>query len=142
MAQAASGDKVKVHYRGTLGDGSEFDSSRGGNPLEFTIGDGAVIPGFEQGLLGMVPGDIKTVEIAATDAYGEHRTEMVLDVERSRFPDNVTLEAGRVLEMKVSSGRPMKFVIVEVNDDEVKLDANHPLAGKDLTFELELVEIG
>jgi peptidylprolyl isomerase len=142
MAQAASGDKVKVHYRGTLGDGSEFDSSIGGNPLEVTIGDGAVIPGFEQALVGMVPGDTKTISLAAEEAYGAHRAEMVLEVEKTRFPDSITLEAGRVLELPGTNGHPMKFVIVEVNDTVVKLDANHPLAGKDLTFELKMVEIG
>ena len=114
MAQAASGDKVKVHYRGTLGDGSEFDSSRGGSPLE-------VHP--------VVEGDLPVLE-------------MVLEVEKTRFPDSITLEAGRVLELPGTNGHPMKFVIVEVNDSVVKLDANHPLAGKDLTFELEMVEIG
>ena len=141
MSQAKDGDKVKVHYTGTLDDGTQFDSSVGSTPLEFTLGGGQLIPGFEAGVLGMAPGDTKTVNIPATEAYGPHNEEMVLEVGRSEFPDHINPEPG--LQLQMQQGEQATLVtITNVTDSAVTLDANHPLAGQDLTFELELVEIG
>ncbi len=142
MGQVAPGDTVKVHYRGTLDDGSEFDCSKGSEPLEIRIGDGRVLPGFEQALVGMAPGETKTINLKVDEAYGPHEPGLVQQVERDRLPSDITLEVGRILETKDDTGRRRHLTIVEFSDDKVTLDANHPLAGKDLTFELELVEIG
>ena len=141
MAEAKAGDKVQVHYTGTLSDGSTFDSSQGREPLEFTLGQGMVIPGFENGVLGMNPGDKKTVEIPADQAYGPHRAELVIEVERTAFPDGMELEIGLQLAMTTQDGEQLPVQVIEFEDTNVKLDANPPLAGKDLTFALELVAI-
>ncbi|MBB4637117.1 FKBP-type peptidyl-prolyl cis-trans isomerase [Longimicrobium terrae] len=141
MAEAKSGDTVRVHYTGTLDDGTVFDSSEGREPLEFTLGTGQVIAGFDHGVTGMQPGDERTVVIPAADAYGEAREELVLQVPRSQFPEGVIPEIGRKLQM--SDGQNTFVVTVaEVRDDVVLLDANHDLAGKQLTFRLTLVDIG
>lgn len=142
MSEAQSGNTVKVHYRGTLNSGAEFDSSAGRDPLEFTIGSGQVIPGFEQALIGMAEGETKTVTIASDDAYGPHRPELVQDVERSSIPPSISLEMGAILTATDQNGQNLRLTVVDVSDETVKLDANHPLAGEDLTFELELMEIG
>lgn len=140
MAEAKRGDTVRVHYKGTLDDGSVFDSSEGREPLEFTLGGGQVIPGFEQGVQGMSVGDERTINIPSSDAYGEHRGELLLRVPREQFPPDVTPEVGQQLQM--SDGQQTFVVTVqEVQDDAVVLDANHPLAGQALTFELKLVDI-
>ena len=141
MAQASTGDTVRVHYTGTLSDGSVFDSSRGRDPLEFTLGEGRVIAGFDDAVSGMEPGEERQVIIPAAEAYGEHRSELVFPVPRSQFPEGMEPEAG--LEVQITQGDQRAVArITEVADETVTLDANHPLAGKELTFDLQLVEIG
>jgi peptidylprolyl isomerase len=140
MREAKAGDTVRVHYTGTLRDGTEFDSSRGREPLEFTLGTGQVIAGFDQALAGMNVGDEKTVTIPAIEAYGERRDEMLLAVPRGEFPPHIEPEVGQKLQL--GDGRDVLDVTVrEVTDEQVILDGNHPLAGEDLTFALELVQI-
>lgn len=140
MAQAQAGDTVRVHYTGRLDDGVVFDSSQGSDPLEFTLGEGQVIAGFDRAVTGMSPGETQTVTIPVSDAYGERREEMVQTVGREQFPAHVEPEVGQ--RFQVSNGQQMAVVTVtEVSADGVTLDGNHPLAGQDLTFELSLVEI-
>ena len=141
MTTAQIGNRVRVHYTGRLDDGQVFDSSEGGTPLAFTIGSGQVIPGFETGVVGMSPGDTKTVNIPCADAYGEHRDDGMMQVPRGEFPPNMPLEVGTSVQGQQQSGQVVTFTIVAVSDEEVTLDANHPLAGKDLTFDLTLVSI-
>ena len=138
---AQQGDTVKVHYTGRLDDGSVFDSSAGGAPLEFTIGGGQMIPGFEQGVVGMAAGEARTVIIAADQAYGIYQPQGVIEVPRSDIPASIPLEVGMQLQATGRDGRPAYMTVLELSDDRVKLDGNHPLAGKDLTFDLQLVEI-
>lgn len=142
MALAQDGDKVSVHYTGKLEDGSVFDSSVERDPLEFTIGEGQIIPGFEKAVIGMEAGQNKTVQIGSDDAYGPHHDAMVQVVERSQIPDDITLDIGAQLQANHPEAGPIILTVTELNDSEVTLDANHPLAGKDLTFEIELVSIG
>lgn len=139
MRQATTGDTVHVHYRGTLDDGSEFDNSAGREPIEVTIGNGQVIPGFENALMGMAEGDTKSVTLAPEDAYGPTNPDLVHVVERDRIPDEVDLAVGAVLQAADANGNQIRLQVVEFSDDNVTLDANHPLAGKALTFELQLV---
>lgn len=140
MAQAQAGDTVRVHYTGRLGDGTVFDSSQGSDPLEFTLGEGQVIAGFDRAVTGMSPGDTQTVTIPVNDAYGERRAEMVQTVGREQFPAHVEPEVGQ--QFQVTNGQQMAVVTVtRVSADGVTLDGNHPLAGQDLTFDLSLVEI-
>lgn len=134
-----SGDTVRVHYRGTLSDGSEFDSSAGREPLEFVIGSGQVIPGFDAAVLGLEPGEKVTVTIPAADAYGEHNPEGLQPFPMSAFPSPP--ELGWAVELGGPNNERIPATIAEINGDEVILDFNHPLAGQDLTFEIELVEI-
>ena len=141
MSQAVLGNTVKVHYTGTLDDGSQFDSSRGREPLTVTIGKGDLIPGFEQALLGMAEGESKSVTIEADEAYGPHRAELVQDVARAQIPPEMELEVGGAVMVRGPDGQPLRLLIRELSEDSVTLDANHPLAGEDLTFELELVQI-
>lgn len=141
MSQAKTGDKVKVHYTGKLGNGEIFDSSEGRQPIEFTIGGQQVIPGFENGIIGLTAGDKKTVEIPHTEAYGPHNPENVQKINKSALPPTIDPKVGEQLEGQDEQGRKFVVTVVEVADDEVTLDGNHPLAGKDLTFDLELVEI-
>ena len=141
MAQAKIGDTVRVHYTGKLDDGSVFDSSQDSDPLEFTIGEGEVILGFENAIVGMEPGQKKTVEIPADEAYGFHNEEMIATVDRDQFPEDVQPEIGQQYEMQRDDGESFVMTVTEITDDEVTLDANHPLAGEDLTFDLELMEI-
>ncbi|HYO14113.1 MAG TPA: peptidylprolyl isomerase [Thermoanaerobaculia bacterium] len=140
MAEAKNGDTVRIHYTGTLEDGTVFDSSEGQEPLEFTLGSGEVIPGFEQAVQGMQPGEKKEVTVAADDAYGSHRSDWVLEVGREDFPPNIQPEVGQQLQLS-QGGQSFVVTVTGVSDASVTLDANHPLAGKDLTFELKLVEI-
>jgi peptidylprolyl isomerase len=142
MQQAKTGDTVKVHYTGTLADGTEFDSSRGRDPLEFTLGQGALIPGFENAVVGMSPGDTKTVEIAANDAYGDRHEQLTQDVPRTAIPDDIELQEGMVLRARGPEGQDLALTVVSFDDQSVMIDGNHPLAGKDLTFTVQLVEIG
>ena len=158
MSQAKKGDKVKVHYTGKLKNGDVFDSSKDRGPLEFTLGNGELIAGFESAVLGMNAGDSKTIIIAADDAYGQYNDEMAVEVERAQFPKSIEPKVGEQLELnrdgecgdggcgcgsESESDDCNKIVvtITEVTDSKVKMDANHPLAGHDLTFEIELLEI-
>lgn len=138
---ATAGDTVKVHYTGTLSDGSVFDSSADREPLEFTLGTGAVIPGFDNAVTGMEIGDRKTFTIPAAEAYGEHDPRMVQDVPRSELPADLTLFIGMRLTASDNMGREIPLVVTELTDTTVTLDANHPLAGEDLTFAIELVAV-
>jgi len=141
MSQAKKGDRVKVNYTGTLEDGTEFDSSAGREPLEFTIGEGMLIPGFENAVEGMAEGDKKEVKIPADEAYGPHIKDLVADFERSQFPPDIDPQVGVQLQIEQDNGGTTIVRVVGVTDSTVTLDANHPLAGKDLTFNIELVDI-
>lgn len=141
MTQVKSGDKIKVHYHGKLNTGETFDSSEGRDPLEFEVGSGMVIKGFDDGVTGMTVGEKKTVTIPADEAYGPVNPEMVLEMPKDRFPEDMQLENGMPLMMSDQNGQQFQVTIVEIKEAAVMLDANHPLAGKDLTFDLELVEI-
>lgn len=141
MQQAKKGDSVKVHYHGKLTDGSTFDSSEGREPLEFEIGGGMVIAGFDDGVTGMIIGEKKTIQIPVDQAYGPRQDEMVMEFPKDRFPADMVPEVGMQLNMSNGSGQNFPVVIVEVKDELVVLDANHPLAGQDLIFDLELVAI-
>ncbi|MBF2009138.1 peptidylprolyl isomerase [Chlorogloeopsis fritschii PCC 9212] len=141
MLQAKPGDTVKVHYTGKLDDGTVFDSSSGRDPLQFSIGEGIVIPGFEEAVVGMSPGESKTTNISAEQAYGPYRPELVMIVERQRIPTDVSLEVGQLLQISQSSGQAIPVVVTNVSEAEVTLDANHPLAGQELIFDIQLVEI-
>lgn len=140
MEQAKSGDTVKVHYTGKLEDGTEFDSSQGKEPLEFTLGEGRIIPGFEQAVMGMNPGDNKTVDIPADQAYGPYREDWVMVVDREQLPSNIEPEVGQQLQVR-QGDQAFVVQVTDVSDGEVTLDRNHPLAGEDLTFDIELVEV-
>ncbi len=141
MAKAKVGDTVRVHYIGTLDDGTVFDSSMGREPLEFTLGENEVIPGFEEAVIGMEPGERKSITIPSDEAYGPYYEDMVLTVDRSEFPPDLELEVGQRLQVRQADGYVFAVTVTEITDDEVTLDANHPLAGEDLTFAIELVEI-
>lgn len=141
MQQVKNGDTVRVHYHGTLTDGSTFDSSEGREPLEFIVGEGQVIKGFDDAMVDMKVGDKKTVNIPVADAYGERRDDMMMQYPKTEFPDDMTPEPGMQLHMSDNSGNVFPVLIAEVLEDVVLLDANHPLAGQDLTFEIELVSI-
>ncbi len=143
MSKVKDGDTVKVHYTGTLTEeGTVFDSSEDREPLEFTLGEGKLIPGFEKAVVGMEQGDETTVEIESGDAYGQRREDLELEVAKSDLPDNIDPEVGMQLQMQQQEdGQAIPVQITAVEDEFVKLDANHPLAGKDLTFDIELVEI-
>jgi FKBP-type peptidyl-prolyl cis-trans isomerase 2 len=141
MNTVKSGDKVKVHYHGKLTSGETFDSSKGREPLEFEVGSGEVIKGFDNGVLGMQPGDKKTINIPFDEAYGPRHPEMIIEFPKNRFPDDLELQTGLPLMMSDGSGRNFQVVVAEIKSDTVVLDANHPLAGHDLVFDIELVEI-
>ena len=140
MTEAKRGDNVKVHYTGKLADGTVFDSSDGGDPLEFAVGSGQVIQGFEEGVVGMKVGESKVVEIPVAKAYGERQDEMVIQAPIDQVPPDLKPELGMRLEMGGANGEILRVVIVEIADTHITLDANPPLAGEDLTFEIELVE--
>lgn len=141
MPQVQNGDKVKVHYHGRLRTGETFDSSQGRDPLEFTVGSGQVIKGFDQGVMGMQPGDKKTVEIDVANAYGEKDQDAIFEVPKSSFPPDIKPEPGMQLMMNNGAGQSFQVLVAEVQEDKVVLDANPPLAGQDLIFDLELVSI-
>ncbi|HJW16013.1 MAG TPA: peptidylprolyl isomerase [Flavisolibacter sp.] len=141
MQQVQNGDKIKVHYHGKLRSGETFDSSDGREPLEFTVGSGQVIKGFDEGVKGMKVGDKKTVEIHVTDAYGEKQQEMMIEFPKDQFPADMNPEVGMQLMMSNGSGQQFPVTVAEVKEGSVVLDANHPLAGQDLVFDLELVSI-
>ena len=141
MSTPQTGQTVKVHYTGTLEDGTQFDSSAGRDPLEFTLGEGQVIAGFEQALSDMEIGDTKTVNIPAEEAYGPHQPELVQQVAREQIPADIELSIGVQLQAQGPEGQVFRLVVTGLDEANVTLDGNHPLAGKALTFELELVEI-
>lgn len=142
VKQVKTGDTVTVHYTGKLQDGTVFDTSVGSEPLEFTVGDGQLIPGFEQAVVGMQAGESKTVTIPADQAYGTRRDDMVIEVPRERLPEDIEPAVGMQLQMNDGNGGIVIVTITDVSETTVTLDANHPLAGKDLTFDIELVEVG
>ncbi|MEW6382032.1 MAG: peptidylprolyl isomerase [bacterium] len=141
QTQAKEGDTVRVHYTARFMDGTVFDSSVMREPLEFTIGEGLLIPGFEQAVVGMHPGESKTEQVSAEQAYGPHRDEMVLEVDRNQFPSGLEPEVGQQLQVRQANGLITDVTVTDVHDSRVTLDANHPLAGKDLVFDIQLVEI-
>lgn len=142
MSQAKSGDTVKIHYTGKLEDGTQFDSSKGRDPLEFELGSGQVITGFEKAVEGMSVGEQKSVTIAPDDAYGPRREQMVQEVPKTALPADLEPEKGMALQAQGQDGQPINLTVTEVNDDTITVDANHPLAGKDLNFDIKLVAIG
>lgn len=141
MQKPKSGDTVRVHYTGTLDDGTQFDSSRGADPLEFAMGQGQLIAGFENAVAGLIPGESCTVTLSPEEGYGESNPAMIQEVPRQMMPEGVELQAGMVLQGRSDDGRVDNFTVVSFTEETVKLDANHPLAGKSLTFQIELVEI-
>lgn len=141
MKQVQQGDTIKVHYHGRLTDGSTFDSSAGREPLEFKVGSGMVIKGFDAGVTGMAVGDKKTITIPALEAYGEVMEQQIISFPIDRFPTDLKPEPGMQLQMNDGEGHVIPVMITAVSENEVTLDANHPLAGKDLIFDLELVSI-
>jgi FKBP-type peptidyl-prolyl cis-trans isomerase 2 len=142
MSHVNKGDKVNVHYHGRLTDGTTFDSSEGREPLSFTAGEGQVIKGFDDAVMAMKQGDKITVTIPVAEAYGPRNDDMVMDYPVSEFPADMKPEVGMELQMGDNQGNVFPVVIVDIKDEMVTLDANHPLAGQDLTFDLELVSIG
>jgi peptidylprolyl isomerase len=141
MAEAKDGDTVKVHYTGKFEDGTVFDSTDGREPLEFTLGNGQLIAGFEKALVGMNPGESKTSNIPQDEAYGPRNEEMKQVVERNQLPPDLDPQVGMQLQVKTPEDQTLIVSIAEVSDTHVTLDANHPLAGKDLNFDIQLVEI-
>ncbi|GBE35983.1 FKBP-type peptidyl-prolyl cis-trans isomerase SlyD [bacterium BMS3Bbin07] len=141
MVQVKAGDTVRVHYSGFLDDGTVFDSSLEREPFEFTLGQGMVIPGFEDAVVGMDVGDSKTVNIPTDQAYGPYRDELLVAVERSQVPPNIEPDVGMELQIRTPEGTVTNVTITEMDENSITLDANHPLAGKDLIFEIKLVEI-
>lgn len=139
MPNAQNGDKVKVHYTGTLENGEQFDSSRGGEPLEFELGAGMMIPGFEKGVLGMEQGESKKITLAPEEAYGPYNSDYVIKVERTKLPPDLNPEIGMYMEMQTPSGEPVTVKVIDMDEGSITLDANAPLAGKTLTFDIELV---
>jgi len=141
MTQAKVGDIVTVHYTGTLDDGTQFDSSQGGEPFAVTLGQGEVIPDFEKGLEGMAIGDKKSLRIEAVDAYGEFHEGLVNEVDRSEIKLDQELQIGMEIQASTQDGNTFMLVVKELNGDKVTLDGNHPLAGQALNFDLELIDI-
>jgi FKBP-type peptidyl-prolyl cis-trans isomerase 2 len=138
MSKIVEGKKVKVHYTGKFEDGNVFDTSKDKEPLEFVVGDGQLIPGFENGVLEMETGESKTVEITPEEGYGEYRDDLISEVEVNQLPEGT--KVGVVLEAQTNAG-PMNVTVTEINGDKATIDANHPLAGKKLFFDLEVVEV-
>lgn len=141
MSKVKDGDTVKVHYTGSLSDGTVFDSSENKEPLEFTLGSGQLIPGFEKAVNGLTTGESVEVTIPTDEAYGEAREDLVLSVAKSDLPEDIEPQIGMQLQVNQPQGDPVPVRITAVEDEEIQLDANHPLAGEDLTFKIDLVEI-
>ena len=137
MAKAQEGSNVEVHYTGTLEDESVFDTSKERGPLPFKVGEGKVIPGFEQAVVGMEEGETKNVSLAPDEAYGDHQEQLIMQVEKNEIPEGI--EVGSVLQADMQ-GQPVYFTVTEIGDEKVTVDGNHPLAGKKLNFEIELVK--
>jgi peptidylprolyl isomerase len=142
VATASNGDTVHVHYTGTLEDGTVFDSSQGRDPISFTLGSGTVIAGFEKAVEGLAVGEKTDASIAPEDAYGPHRDELVMQVSREQLPEGMSPDIGDQLGMQTPDGQQVPVVVVETAEEAISVDANHPLAGKTLIFQLELVKIG
>lgn len=141
MTQAKNGNTVKVNYTGRLDSGTVFDSTEDREPLEFVLGETRLIGGFEKAVVGMSPGEKKTVRLAPEEAYGPRRGEMVVKIGREQFSSDVNLQVGQTLQLRASDGRPIDARVAEVNDSDVTVDANHPLSGETLTFEIALLEV-
>ncbi len=141
MSTVQSNSTVKVHYTGTLESGEVFDSSINRDPLEFTMGQGMLIPGFENAVLGLKVGDVTTANIPSAEAYGEHNPQNVVTVGKEQLPPELEVKEGMQLQMNTDAGQPIPCVVTRIEDDQVTIDANHPLAGKDLTFNIEIIEI-
>jgi peptidylprolyl isomerase len=141
LSKAKDGDTVKVHYTGTLESGEVFDTSKEREPLEFKLGEGQLIPGFENAVMGMSEGESTQVNIPSDEAYGEAREDLVINVPKDQLPDEVEPQVGMQLQVNQPNGQPIPVRITEVGETELTLDANHPLAGKDLTFDIELIEV-
>ena len=141
MAKAKNGDTVRLHYTGKLEDGTVFDSSESRKPLEFTIGQGTVILGFEQAVVGMSPGGSKTERVRADQAFGPYREELVVDIDRDRIPEEVDPKVGKRLQVQKNDGGITEVLVTGVTESKVTLDANHPLAQNDLVFDIQLLEI-
>lgn len=141
MSKVKDGDTVKVHYTGSLSDGTVFDSSENKEPLEFTLGSGQLIPGFEKAVNGLTAGESVEVTIPTDEAYGEAREDLVLSVAKSDLPEDIEPQVGMQLQVNQPQGDPVPVRITAVEEEEIQLDANHPLAGENLTFKIDLVEI-
>jgi peptidylprolyl isomerase len=141
MRQAKHGDTVRVHYRGKLRDGSVFDASFDREPLQFTIGEGELLPGFEEAVVGMNPGELKTTELPAETAFGPYREDMLLVIDKSQLPEDVEPKVGESVPIPRPDGPPIDITVADVTESEVTVDANHPLAGEDLTFDIQLIDI-
>ncbi len=141
MTQAKVGDTVRVHYRGTFTDGTVFDGTMGDEPFELTLGDEKVIPGFENAIVGMSVGERKTVKVPPEEAYGKYDRNLIVDIDRSHMPEHLDLQLGKLLEFKAQDGSVALVTVRDITETKVTLDGNHPLAGRDLIFEIELVEI-
>ena len=138
---AKKGDKVKVHYKGTLTDGTQFDSSFGREPLEFEVGSGSMIKGFDNAVNGLAVGEKVSVNIPSAEAYGEHNAELIYKVPKTQLPDSINPEVGQTLGMQHPEGHNVPVLVTEVTEENITIDANHQLAGQDLVFDIELVEI-
>ncbi len=141
MPEAKQGDTVKVHYTGKLDDGSIFDTSAERDPLEFTVGEGMVIPGFEQAVIGLQPGESRETRIEADNAYGQRIGDLVTEVKREQLPEDLEVTIGQQLQVSMANGQTAVVMVTDVTETGITIDANHPLAGQDLTFSIELVEI-
>ncbi|MGF1671608.1 MAG: peptidylprolyl isomerase [Balneolaceae bacterium] len=141
MSKIKDGDTVKVHYTGTLKDGSVFDSSREKEPLEFTLGEGQLIPGFEKAITNMQVGESTNVTLPAEEAYGKPREDLIITVPKDQLPDDIEPEIGMQLQVNQPNGQPVPVQITDISEEKLTLDANHPLAGKELTFDIEIVDI-
>jgi peptidylprolyl isomerase len=141
MKETKRGDTVKVHYNGTLEDGTVFDSTSGKEPIEFTLGEGEVIPGFEQAVEGMSEGGKRSIALSPEEAFGPYNDELVMEVPRSQLPDHIEPQVGMALQARAQDGSVTRVEVTNVGEDTVTLDGNHPLAGKPVSFDIELVAI-
>jgi len=141
LSKVKDGDTVKVHYTGTLDNGEVFDTSENREPLEFTLGQGQLIPGFEKAVTGLAVGESTTVDIPSAEAYGEAREDLIISVPKNQLPEDVEPQIGMQLQVNQPNGQPVPVRVTAIGDEDLTLDANHPLAGQDLTFKIELVEV-
>lgn len=141
MKKVQEGDEIRVHYTGKLEDGTVFDTSKEREPLQFKVGSGMMIKGFDEAVRGMEVGESKTAKLSSEEAYGERNDQMIVTLTKDKFPENIKPEVGQQLSMQSQEGQPIPVVVTNIENDEVTLDANHPLAGKDLVFEIEVVDV-